>query len=357
MDIDYSKFISHSSEKNIDCSAIFSIIEIIKNKYTKKIECSHLIFLFKEEDLIKLDLNNFFSFVEKGYRTFMSNYIKINGQHYEINHLEDFEDDISFNNCARQLSEQNKSYYVYAGSKKTHQIFLGGNFVSGFDGFLLSSKMLQNASKQKHHISELSNVFFDYRNYRFKNNNNKVVMDGFVPAEISEQELRNDLKAFLENNMHVTTVIHEDCTSNENDEESVDLAIIDYEKRVAIIEVKFFINKSVIENNPRKNKYYKRERILAGYKQLDKYCCHLVNSDANIYSANLYVFYAGEKPHVVKDAQISFYNSYNSSEASDNFKQSYRMTFLDNLIEKNVRTEDCINEPIIETVTSKTDMM
>ena len=166
-----------------------------------------------------------------------------------------------------------------------------------------------------------------------KHNGCEYVVDGRVSNAISEQKLRNHLIEYLkkETNMFVVAEL---CTSQTEDEESVDISVIDKNKSVSIIEVKFFVKRGMVED-PGKVAY-SFSRFADGYQQLDRYCIHLNQDNYSLHSAYLYMFYAHTKTllEVTEIARGHLNQFLADPKCSVYFKHHYKGTICDDILER-----------------------
>lgn len=235
-------------------------------------------------------------------------------------------------NFAIKLSADN-SYVLVRGSD-TLVLMNNGQFDDKFNNLFADKQKMFEAEKEKKDIDQLEWVFEDFHMHR-KFRGCDYVVAGKVSNEVNEQHLRNSIMDFLrkKTNLHI---VPELCTSKTHDEESVDIGLIDSNKRVAIIEVKYFVKKGLFVDESKKA--YDEKRFLDGYEQLDKYCIHLNEDNYNLHSAFLYMFYADQRPkaEVVADAE-AYLKKYMSNDegtvCSEKFKNHYKMTFCDNMLD------------------------
>lgn len=235
-------------------------------------------------------------------------------------------------NLAIKLSADN-SYVLVRGSD-TLVLMHNGKFDDKFNNLFADKQKMFEAEKEKKDIDQLEWVFEDFHMHR-KFRGCDYVVAGKVSNEVNERQLRNSIMDFLrkKTNLHI---VPELCTSKTHDEESVDIGLIDSNKRVAIIEVKYFVKKGLFVDESKKA--YDKKRFLDGYEQLDKYCIHLNEDNYNLHSAFLYMFYADQRPkeEVVADAE-AYLKKYMSNDegtvCSEKFKNHYKMTFCDNMLD------------------------
>ncbi len=240
--------------------------------------------------------------------------------------------DIDLFNLAIKLSADNR--YILVKGSDTLVLMHNGEFDDKFKNLFADKQKMLEAEKEKKDIDQLEWVFQDFHMHR-KFRGCDYVVAGKVSNDVDEQQLRNSIMDFLrkKTNLHI---VPELCTSKTHDEESVDIGLIDSNKRVAIIEVKYFVKKGLFVDE--RKKAYDEKRFLDGYEQLDKYCIHLNEDNYNLHSAFLYMFYADQRPkeEVVADAEV-YLKKYMSNDegavCSEKFKNHYKMTFCDNMLD------------------------
>lgn len=240
--------------------------------------------------------------------------------------------DVDLFNLSIKLSSDNS--YVLVKGNDTLVLMHNGEFDDKFKNLFADKQKMLEAEKEKKDIDQLEWVFEDFHMHR-KYRGCDYVVAGKVSNDVDEQQLRNSIMDFLhkKTNLHIVTEL---CTSKTNDEESVDIGLIDSNKRVAIIEVKYFVKKGLFVDE--RKKAYDEKRFLDGYEQLNKYCIHLNEDNYNLHSAFLYMFYADQRPkeQVVADAE-AYLKQYMSKDeggvCSEKFKNHYKMTFCDNMLD------------------------
>ena len=240
--------------------------------------------------------------------------------------------DVDLFNLSIKLSSDNS--YVLVKGNDTLVLMHNGEFDDKCKNLFADKQKMLEAEKEKTDIDQLEWVFEDFHMHR-KYRGCDYVVEGKVSNDVDEQQLRNSIMDFLhkKTNLHI---VPELCTSKTNDEESVDIGLIDSNKRVAIIEVKYFVKKGLFVDE--RKKAYDEKRFLDGYEQLNKYCIHLNEDNYNLHSAFLYMFYADQRPkeQVVADAEAYLKQYMNKDEGgvcSEKFKNHYKMTFCDNMLD------------------------
>lgn len=236
-------------------------------------------------------------------------------------------------NQGRKISSKNKDY-VLVKSVDSFLLFSNGELDEHFNHQFTDRKKLEELDKMKRGIDDLEWVFEEYQIKR-KYNPSRYIVNDKISNDITEQELRNDLIAFLieKTNLYITSEL---CTSRIHDEESVDIGIVDVNNRTAIIEVKYFVKKGMFEDES-KSSVYSINRFKDGYEQLDRYCAHLNEDNYCLHSAYLYMFYAHtdsitdikkKASKILEEYKISI--EHNSS--SLKFLHHYKNTIIDNML-------------------------
>ena len=302
--------------------------------------CKNMIFLFELTDL-------------KAITSCYQNAVKFINQHYKSHELRLFtlfdsttllfdtidvrsgtsmKDEELFNYAIRFSKE--RSSYILVRATSSFVLLHNGEFDKEFENIYADRQKLAEAESRKYNIDQLDQVFEQFHVDR-KHNGCEYVVDGKVSNTISEQKLRNNLIEYLkkETNMFVVAEL---CTSQTEDEESVDISVIDKNKSVSIIEVKYFVKKGMFED-PGKVAY-SFSRFADGYQQLDRYCIHLNQDNYSLHSAYLYMFYSHTKSllevtGIAKDYLDQFLAN---PKCSDYFKRHYKGTICDNILERKI---------------------
>ncbi len=168
-------------------------------------------------------------------------------------------------------------------------LYSDGKINEEVDSCLEKNKKMQERLKILHPVSELNEVFEHFKiNCRHKKEyyDECFSHDKVIKKEVREQELRNILMKYLQNNMRGEVSV-EFCTDYLNDEESVDIYLNDGNQR-AIIEVKFSFEKKYYEG---KTFYNIFTRIEDGINQLNKYAIHLAKDSRLVDYGYVYMFY------------------------------------------------------------------
>lgn len=324
--------------KLINNSAVFSSLESLFSSENFKSNYSFIL-EFNEENILGVDRYKLLDFQKANAKTYKTNKFAIMAPSDFDCCYYDFCDESKLASLGNRIASESKVEYVYIHSNNVNLLYYKGILCEEYQNYLYNSARNRKLPIKNRDLNDLRIVFFDYRIDRFNRKNKEIVFNGYVNDEISEHLLRNDLYEYLKNNL-LANVSFEPSTNKENDEESADIAVIDIENRVALIEVKYIIFNGGF-SNPKKKKY-DYCRFKAGYEQIDKYCTN-ASQIYKLHSAYLYMFYAGIDPELIRQEQDNYYNSYLPC-ASEAFKNSYKMTFLDNLLVKDVSLINCIDE-------------
>ena len=233
-------------------------------------------------------------------------------------------------NFAIELSKQHSSY-ILVRATSSFVLLHNGVFDNDFENTYADRQKLAEAENRKFNIDQLSQAFEQYHVDR-KHNGCDYIVNGKVADSISEQKLRNHLIDYLkrETNMFVVAEL---CTSQTDDEESVDISVIDKNRSVSIIEVKYFVKKGLFETPDKAA--YSHKRFMDGYQQLNRYCIHLDQDCYNLHSAFLYMFYAHTKSlnEIAEIAKEHLDNFLKEPNCSDFFRHHYKETVFDNVLE------------------------
>lgn len=234
-------------------------------------------------------------------------------------------------NWALELSQSGERILL-----RTNDVFVlvqNGRFDDKFGNTFSDKRKMLEAEQEKRNIDQLEWAFEEFHVER-KFRGCEYIVSGKVRDDISEQELRNSLMEFLRKKTKLF-IVPELCTSKTEDEESVDIGVIDSDKRVAIIEVKYFVKQGMFQSD--KKSAYSESRFRDGYKQLDKYCIHLNQDNYDLHSAFLYMFYAHSKTkeEIMADAGSYLEKFMKNTEetCSDKFRNHYKATICDNMLD------------------------
>ena len=241
-------------------------------------------------------------------------------------------------NISQSFSRKNKAYVLVNYGTNFFLVF-DGEIVNAFDGLIENKNSLRLRNNEKLDINHLEEAFENYMSYKRYNGCDYVKKVNGKPKVIDnilEQTLRNDLFKFLKKRTKLF-VVPELCTSLSEDEESVDVALVDEDNEMAIIEVKFFVKKGffISDSTPAMHSFV---RFRDGYNQLNRYCIHL-DSD-NIYDiryAYLYMFYAhSDSLEKIKLQADKYHKEFLKSlpkEETLKFRQHYKKTIFDNMVD------------------------
>lgn len=239
--------------------------------------------------------------------------------------------------CINELEFHNlvdrkfKSYsgYCFIVNAGISYMMYNGEIDSTIEGCLEKTKTMQQLLKTKKNVCDLREVFENfYSACKYHKSYYEYCFDtnGLIKAEIKEQELRNLLQGYLNENVK-GDVQTEFCTDYYNDEESVDIYLNDGIHR-AIIEVKFSFSKAYYNGSTH---YCFITRIGDGMIQLDKYARHLAQGKRQVDFGYVYMFYCNDMTdqNVEQNIQIE-YESLKPSLSSD-FHSIYKSTITNNL--------------------------
>ncbi|MBO4640037.1 MAG: hypothetical protein J5710_09810 [Treponema sp.] len=241
-------------------------------------------------------------------------------------------------NESRRISKANNTY-ILVNCNTNFFLVYKGEIVESFSGIIENKNSLMQRKEERLDIDHLEEAFENYMSHKRHNGCSYVKKVDNKPKiidDISEQKLRNDLFRFLERRtkLHVFTEYN---TSLTHDEESVDIGLINENDDLAIIEVKFFIEKGAFVSND-KNSVYSITRFQDGYEQLCRYCNHL--DEDRIYKirfAYLYMFYAHSmSKDELKNESENLYNNFLKSHEkmeTEKIRQHYKTTILDNMLD------------------------
>lgn len=235
---------------------------------------------------------------------------------------------------------------VYCQTNNGVEYFINGNTDPNFQYFFEEKKKSHEENLNKYDLCNLPMVLQKYQALRKIEKPDVFLKEGTdkINSSLSEQDFRNDLWEFLREHMK-GVVTKEENTYSKDDEESVDLAIRNKDNQMTIIEVKFIIQRKYFDIDSKDG--YSHYRFGDGYLQLNKYCDHLGADEQEIYQTYLYMFYAHDNPEKIKEKCNEYYEKVSKGEYKDSkqiyrkfpnfcngFRNSYRGTFLDNLLER-----------------------
>ncbi|MBC1470250.1 hypothetical protein HB803_13850 [Listeria welshimeri] len=228
-------------------------------------------------------------------------------------------------NLALEKSKEN--CYVLLNLNDDSFLFFNGNFDEKYKKKFISKKKEREKNNKKFDIEELDKAFCMYQTDRGLRDAKCFLSNGRVNTSITEQDLRNHLYSFLTNNVkgHIT---FEENTYTKNDEESVDLAVVNRDGFLSIIEVKFFVMDKLFSSSGKNG--YGVYRFRDGYEQLDKYCENLAADSRDVHSTFLYMFYAHEDDIVkIKEKAREYFKRLSVSSL---FNKSFKATVFDNMM-------------------------
>lgn len=322
----------NSADQIDENQAEFSLLSSLSQKYENKY------FLLEIEDVktITSCYNETLEYIESNYKSFE---IRLFILHRDLT--------LSYNVIRKQsgASVQRDAFYNLAltRSRETQSFILlctpevfalvrDGGFDESFANSLADKKRILEAEGKKLDIDQLEEAFEHFHVER-KHNGCDYIKDGKVSDDINEQQLRNQLIQYLVKATNM--MVHpEFCTSRTKDEESVDVSVIDKNNLVAIIEVKFIVAKKFYVTPERHRYPYSFSRFKDGYEQLNRYYIDL-EENYQLHSAYLYMFYAHSmKAETIKEKAKIYYQKFETSEeCSDIFRQHYKTTVFDDMVD------------------------
>lgn len=233
-------------------------------------------------------------------------------------------------NHAISISGKNGSY-VLVRAQGAYTLLFNGKFDKNFHSQFADRQKLLETERGKLNIDQLEEAFEHFHVER-KHNGCDYISGDRISNSISEQQLRNHLVRYLKRVTNMNVLV-ELCTSEEADEESVDIGVINADKVVAIIEVKYFVKKGFFED--KEKSAYSQKRFLDGYKQLNRYCIHLDKNNYTLHSAYLYMFYAHSETETEIRRQSKEYldNFTNGEDCGEEFRCHYKNTILDDMMD------------------------
>ncbi len=320
----YSSIGVNQAEYNI----LLSIYETFKDKY----------FLFEIIDLktITLYYQNAVEYINDNYKSHDLRLFSLRGHDsFSLETLDcragmSIETEEMFNYAIR-ISKEHSSY-ILVHATSAFVLLHNGEFDKDFENIYADRQKLLEAENRKYNIDQLEQVFEQFHVNR-KYNGCDYIVNVKVSNSISEQILRNHLIEYLKKETNMM-VIAELCTSLTEDEESVDISVVDKNKSVAIIEVKYFVKKGFFEDVNKSA--YSCARFSDGYQQLNRYCIHLNHDTHNLHSAYLYMFYAHSRTRaeIIEEAKKRLNQFLADPECSEHFKHHYKETIYDNILEQ-----------------------
>lgn len=326
-----------ASVKNIDENeAEFPILLSLFN------HCPGKDFLLELEDLTSVITyrNDLIRYINLNYKAFKITVFKLSLDG-SITHEEktdrklktELGKEVDMVNIALDLSK--KPTYVLIQSRRITNLFYNGEIDIKFSNSFGDKEKLHQLEKMKKGIDELEWAFKDFQ-YERMFRSCEYIENGKIKDNVSERELRNYLKEYLEKNTKLYVTL-ELCTSKFDDEESVDIGLLDSQGNISIIEVKYFVKKGYFVN-PDKHAY-SMVRFKHGYEQLGRYCHHLTEEKKKLHSAFLYMFYAhSDTKDKIIESSKDYLNQYLNGDYTEimkeKFKNYYKKTIYDNMLEK-----------------------
>lgn len=299
--------------------------------------CPDKIFLFELPalDLIKQNYGDVSRYINENYKSFDVRCFSVDrANNYSFSIIleqsgSSISDETLFNH-AINISRRNESY-VLVRARDAYALLSNGEFDDKFHTQFVDRRKLFDMEREKLNIDQLEQAFEHFHVER-KHRGCDYITGGKVSNSVSEQQLRNHLIKYLKRVTNMN-VLPELCTSEEKDEESVDIGVINADKVVAIIEVKYFVKRGFFEDS--KKAAYSPSRFLDGYKQLNRYCIHLDKDNYTLHSAYLYMFYAHSETEAKLQRQSKEYlDSFASGkDCGDEFRCHYKSTILDNMMD------------------------
>ena len=292
---------------------------------------------------IKNVSSEFLSYIETVYKSYELSLFSLTDDYkFESNRIINTDGDaenIEFLiNEAQRISKENTSFILVNCNTN---IFLvhNGKIDTGFGGIIENKNALKQRNEEKLDINHLDEAFENYMSHKRYNGCSYVKRINGIPKiidDITERTLRNDLFTYLKRKTKLF-VVPELCTSLSEDEESVDVALVNENNEMAIIEVKFFIKKGFFVSDSTES-MYSFVRFKDGYNQLNRYCIHLDEDNSyNVRYAYLYMFYAHSDSLVDIKLKADSYRKEFLEDFSENetkkFRQHYKNTIFDNLID------------------------
>lgn len=299
--------------------------------------CPNKIFLFELPylDLIKQSYGYASKYINENYKSFDVRCFSIDKDYncsFEIISEQSglSMSDESLINHAISISRKNESY-VLLRAQGVYVLLSNGEFDNKFNSQFADRQKLLEMEREKLNIDQLEQAFEHFHIAR-RHNGCDYITRGSISNSLSEQQLRNHLVRYLKRVTNMNVLV-ELCTSEDEDEESVDIGVINADKAVAIIEVKYFVKKGFFEN--KEKSAYSQSRFSDGYKQLNRYCIHLDKDNYTLHSAYLYMFYAHSETEVeLRKRSKTYLDSFVAGkDCSEEFKYHYKSTILDNMMD------------------------
>ena len=249
--------------------------------YALRAQCDSKNFLLQIYNIeeIKNLLSELFSYISSKYKSYELTLFLINKENKFENEVISVPKNQSLDtefliNQSQRISRENNSYVLVNYDTNFFLVF-NGEIVNAFNGIIENKNSLKQRNNEKLDINHLEEAFENYISFKRYNGCDYVKKVNGIPKVIDnilEQTLRNDLFKFLKKRTKLF-VVPEFCTSLSEDEESVDVALVDEDNEMAIIEVKFFVKKGFFVSNSTPT-MYSFVRFKDGYNQLNRYCIH-----------------------------------------------------------------------------------
>lgn len=313
--------------------------------YALRAQCDSKNFLLQIYNIeeIKNILSELVSYISNEYKSYELTLFSLNKDNIfekeTINTNENQSLDTEFLiNTSQRFSRENNTY-VLVNYGTNFFLAFNGEIVDVFNGIIENKNSLRQRNNEKLDINHLEEAFENYMSYKRYHGCEYVKKINGIPKVIDnilEQTLRNDLFKYLKKRTKLF-VVPELCTSLSEDEESVDVALVDEDNAMAIIEVKFFVKKGffVSDSTPAMHSFV---RFKHGYDQLNKYCIHLdADNSYDIRYAYLYMFYAHSSSlEKIKSKADKYHKEFLKSlpeEETLKFRQHYKKTIFDNMVD------------------------
>ncbi|MBO4704958.1 MAG: hypothetical protein J5647_04390 [Spirochaetaceae bacterium] len=313
--------------------------------YALRAQCDSKNFLLQIYNIeeIKNLLSELFSYISSKYKSYELTLFLINKENKFENEVISVPKNQSLDtefliNQSQRISRENNSYVLVNYDTNFFLVF-NGEIVNAFNGIIENKNSLKQRNNEKLDINHLEEAFENYISFKRYNGCDYVKKVNGIPKVIDnilEQTLRNDLFKFLKKRTKLF-VVPEFCTSLSEDEESVDVALVDEDNEMAIIEVKFFVKKGFFVSNSTPT-MYSFVRFKDGYNQLNRYCIHLdTDNSYDIRYAYLYMFYAcSASLEEIKSQADKYYKEFFESlpeKETEKFRQHYKKTIFDNMVD------------------------
>lgn len=229
-----------------------------------------------------------------------------------------------------EAAQNYKNKYVYCQTDNGVDLYNNGKIDGTFSDFFDEKKRIDKENSTKSDLKNLPDVLKKYQILRKIDRKGTFFIGDKIDSSLSERIFRNDLYEFLRKNMK-GNVTFEENTSTDADEESVDLAVIDKNNQISIIEVKFIIKQIYFDENTTNKNGYSFVRFRHGYEQLNRYCQTLSDDKRDVFQSYLYMFYAHDENYKIEEKAKNYLKEL--SGICPTFRNSYAGTVFDNLLE------------------------